>query len=62
MNALRMAQYQRQFDSCCGRVPKKAQPLTGIEKMALDAQDEQHQASQMWRELTTIQEVSGGKG
>ena len=51
MNALRMAQYQRQFDSCLGRVPKKAQPLTGIEREALEAQDEQHDATQMWREL-----------
>jgi hypothetical protein len=62
MNALRMAQYQRQFDSCCGRAPKKAKPLTGIERERLEAQDEQQDATQMWRELTTIREVSGGKG
>ena len=51
-DSVRMERWKRQFSACCGAVPgRKAQPLTGIEKMALETQDEREQASQMWTEL-----------
>ena len=52
MSAITLERYRRQLLACCGPVPgRKAQPLTGIEREALEAQDEQEQASQMWTEL-----------
>jgi hypothetical protein len=33
---IQMERWRRQFDACSGKVARKALPLTGIEKMALE--------------------------
>ena len=53
-----MERWRRQFDACCGRVAGKAQPLTGIDKALLEAQEEQESASVMWSELAALDEKS----
>ena len=57
MSAITMARYQRQFDACCGRVAGKANPLTALERMALEATETQREASLMWSELAAIDET-----
>lgn len=50
-DAITMERWRRQFDACGGKVAGKAQPLTALERMALEAHDELNQASLMWSEL-----------
>ena len=51
MTCIQMERWRRQFDSCCGKVMGKAKPITGIEREALEAQDEREQTLLMWAEL-----------
>ena len=57
-DAITMERWRRQFDACGGRVAGKAQPLTGIDKALLEAQEEQESASVMWSELAALDEKS----
>ena len=51
-HAINLERFRRQFAACCGRVPTKPMPLTGIEKHELEEKSEADLAKEFWDALT----------